>query len=141
MQSKEYHREYYLKNKSRIDKRAVECTKARLTEDVAYRLHRYAKKRAREANIDCTISLKDVQDIMVDTCPILGILLTSTYGSGQTIRANSNYSLDRIDSSKGYHKDNIQILSYLANIMKNNASVQEQIAFARGILKFYGENS
>ena len=34
-------------------------------------------------------------------------------------------SLDRIDSSKGYVKDNIWVISHKANSIKNNATLTE----------------
>lgn len=44
------------------------------------------------------------------------------------------YSLDRIDSTKGYTPDNIQVISRLANQLKNCASEEELIRFAKGVL-------
>lgn len=44
-------------------------------------------------------------------------------------------SLDRIDSTKGYTKDNIQVISHKANRMKTNATAQELIIFAHTILE------
>lgn len=34
-------------------------------------------------------------------------------------------SLDRIDSSKGYVKGNVRVISARANMLKNNATVEE----------------
>jgi hypothetical protein len=37
----------------------------------------------------------------------------------------SSPSLDRIDSSKGYVKGNVRVISHRANLLKNNATVEE----------------
>ena len=70
----------------------------------------------------------EVNDILIpETCPYLGVAfspLDKQYG----------YSLDRIDSTKGYIKDNIRVISRQANIMKNNATEEQLIAFAKGVL-------
>ena len=34
-------------------------------------------------------------------------------------------TLDRIDSNKGYIKENIQVISFKANRLKNNATIDE----------------
>lgn len=51
-----------------------------------------------------------------------------------------SYSLDRIDSSKGYTKENIQVVTRLANKMKNDATKEELLLFAKGILNMYGDS-
>lgn len=59
-------------------------------------------------------------------CPILGIEL-EYFADG--IRENS-VSFDRIDSSKGYVKGNVQIISWRANRIKNNGTAEEHMKIA-----------
>jgi len=40
-------------------------------------------------------------------------------------RVNTNVSIDRIDSTKGYSKDNVQLVCMAANQMKNDLSMEE----------------
>lgn len=75
--------------------------------------------------MEFTISVEDI--VIPERCPYMGVVfipLDKKYG----------YSLDRIDSSKGYTPENIQVISRIANIMKNNATEQELISFAKGVL-------
>jgi hypothetical protein len=60
------------------------------------------------------------------TCPILGIPLRWNIGEAK----DDSYSFDRVDSSKGYSFDNIQILSLKANRAKNNLTETELKKFA-----------
>jgi hypothetical protein len=61
----------------------------------------------------------------------LGIELTNILGEGFQ---DLNPSIDRIDNTKPYQRDNIEIISVLANKMKHTASLDLLIAFARGVL-------
>jgi hypothetical protein len=45
-------------------------------------------------------------------------------------------SVDRIDSSKGYTKDNIQFVCFMANIAKNKFSCDELINFCNLVSEF-----
>ena len=65
-------------------------------------------------------------------CPILGIRLERNHKS----RAGSQNSpnLDRIDSSKGYIVGNIQIISGLANRMKQDANPEQMVKFAEWVI-------
>lgn len=95
-------------------------------------LWRSAKGRARKSNLEFTISTEDIS--IPSHCPLLGVELTHIFGMG---RVDTNISIDRIDNSKGYIKENIQIVSDLANRMKQNATREQLIAFAKRILQMY----
>jgi hypothetical protein len=53
----------------------------------------------------------------------------------------NTYSIDRIDSSKGYIKGNVQILSMKANNMKSSANVEELLIFSKNIILMNKEHS
>lgn len=143
MLKKEYDKQYYQKNKEKLKAYSFEYRKnnpekIKETSD-KYRessrelsLYASAKQRARKQKLDFSIT---VSDIVIPThCPYLGIELTNTLHNG---RIQTNSSLDRIDSSKGYTKENIQVISDLANKMKQNATEEQLILFAKGILKLH----
>ena len=46
-------------------------------------------------------------------------------------------SLDRIDSNKGYIKNNIQFVSVIANYAKNEMTNEEMIYFCKEVAKFW----
>jgi hypothetical protein len=55
------------------------------------------------------------------TCPILNVPLKWHRGKAE----DDSISFDRIDSSLGYTRDNIQIISWKANRAKNNLTEEE----------------
>lgn len=61
-----------------------------------------------------------------DRCPMLGLVLNydGQERSGWT-REDNSPSIDRIDSSKGYEQDNIQVISWRANRIKNDSTPEE----------------
>lgn len=88
-----------------------------------------ARRRAKLKNLECTLTREDI--VVPKECPILGIPL---YKGDKSCYYNSP-TLDRIDNSKGYTKDNIQVISMKANSMKNAATFEELIKFADWINK------
>lgn len=85
-------------------------------------LLRGAKWRAKKKNLEFSIIPEDI--IIPTECPILGIPLKINQ-TGRPGFFNDSYSLDRINPSKGYTKDNIRVISNRANLLKSNASVEE----------------
>lgn len=78
-----------------------------------------ARDRAKEKNIPFDITVEDIT--IPVTCPVLGIQLQI----GEKVVCNNSPSLDRIKPELGYVKGNIQVLSYRANTLKSNATIEE----------------
>lgn len=103
---KKYQRQYYLN----IINNAEEWPRKAILE---------IRHRAKERNLEFNIEVSDI--IVPEICPVLNIPII--LGKG---RNNPNApSIDRIDNSKGYTKNNIRVISLRANHIKNNATVEE----------------
>ena len=78
-----------------------------------------AKQRAKKLNIEFTLTKDDI--VIPDTCPVFGFPLK------REERESWMYapSIDRIDNTKGYIKENIIIVSRRANILKKDATIEE----------------
>ena len=96
---------------------STDGSKMEIRNDVYSRTKHAAKKAGIPFNID-------VEDIVIpDRCPVLGITLVKHQG----IRgyAPDSPSIDKIVPALGYVKNNIRIISARANLLKNNATVNE----------------
>lgn len=109
-----------------------ETTKQWLGKHQEVRLFHSCKANARKRGISFELKIEDIQ--IPTTCVFLGIPITNIYGQG---RQQTNASIDRIDSTKGYTPDNIQVISDLANRMKQEATPEQLIKFANNILAMY----
>ncbi len=88
-----------------------------------------ARERASKKGMPFTLTLEDI--IIPNECPLLKIpLFRDPTKKGPC--ANSP-TIDRIDNSKGYTKDNIWIVSYKANAIKNNATLCELIKLTENL--------
>lgn len=95
-----------------------------------WKMHQRAKQRCKETGRDFLIEVTDI--VIPDVCPILGIEINANCGKSGAY-ANSP-SLDRIDNSKGYTKDNVWVISQKANAMKHCATNTELLKFANWIV-------
>jgi hypothetical protein len=78
-----------------------------------------ARSRAKRKGLPFTIALGDI--VIPTVCPVLGIPLsvhTGKRGAGDT-----SPSLDAIVPTLGYVAGNVQVISKLANAMKNKATM------------------
>jgi len=91
-----------------------------------WKMYQRAKQRASKTGREFSLKLEDI--VIPDVCPVLGIEINMNSGKSGAYR--NSPSLDRIDNNKGYTKDNIQVISQLANAMKCHASVEELQKFA-----------
>jgi len=107
---KEYGKEYRKKNFENLEHR-LQC------------LLNASRARAKAKDREHTLTKQDLLDLFPkdNKCPVFGFALE---WNGEGFRETSP-SIDRIDSSKGYTKENIQIISWKANRIKGYASVED----------------
>lgn len=82
-----------------------------------YKMYHNTRTRAKAKGWDHNLDIEFISDLLNNSivCPIFG-----------TVYSNSNLkSIDRIDSAKGYTKDNVHIISRRANTIKNDATLEE----------------
>jgi hypothetical protein len=87
------------------------------------------KSRARKFGIKFNLTLEDI--VIPKVCPVFG----TPFRKGDKLRSTS---VDRKNNRKGYVKGNVQIISGLANVMKNKATPAELLRFAEWINRCYG---
>jgi hypothetical protein len=103
----------------------VKCT------DPAVKMFQRAKSRAKLKKLEFTLEKKDI--IIPKYCPILGIeLICKTGVSGGQ---KNSPALDKINPLKGYIKNNVRVISHLANMMKSHANNNEMLQFANWVNK------
>lgn len=90
-----------------------------------------ARMRAKNKGLEFNITKEDLLPLPTH-CPVLGFELK--FGTGP--RLPNSGSIDRIDNTKGYVKGNIRVISWRANTLKNDASLEELEA----IVKYIKEN-
>lgn len=133
-------KEYYEKNKEKVlaTNRKWKENNLEFSKKIAREYYHNDKKlhpekylwkqcyaRALKRGLDFDLTIEDI--VIPNACPIMGVPF---------IMNDKKYtpSVDRIDSAKGYTKDNIQIICTLANSMKWNSTKEELLSFCHGVL-------
>lgn len=109
---------YFEKELNRNKKRVLQSEEA-----FKKMMLRSAKERAKAKGIPFDITIDDFS--IPDKCPLLGIELKSSTGKKSSGATGNSPSLDRIRPELGYVKGNVWVISYRANMIKNNASLEE----------------
>ena|SRR5258708_17280920 len=91
-------------------------------------------KHKHEIDIDVKY-LKIIWEKQDGICPYTGIkmILPETTNQSLLVKSLKRASLDRIDSSKGYLKDNVEFVCQFVNNAKNNFTKKETLEFLREI--------
>lgn len=80
---------------------------------------RNAKKRSKDLGLDFDLVRDEI--IVPASCPLLGIPLI--FGKGKL--TDNSPSIDRINPSGSYTKDNTWVVSFRANSIKRNSTIEE----------------
>ena len=90
-----------------------------ITYTFRYKALTSTKSRASRKGIEFNIKVTDL--LWPSFCPVLGLEL-NYYKAGPVA---NRPSIDRIDPTKGYIKDNCRVISFRANLLKSNATIEE----------------
>jgi hypothetical protein len=90
-----------------------------LAETKGYYMWTAAKRRAKAEGLTFSLAPQDVSVPRV--CPVLGIELQT----GNHTATHNSPSLDRLIPSLGYVKGNVNVISYKANTIKSDATLEE----------------
>jgi len=118
---KQYKRSYYVKNRIRLRKQMNDYWQGGWEQYLSDRFHgtqKTAKKRfdGGTRNLDFTISREFLFELAKKQdykCAITGVPMVHSWGDVKSA------SIDRIDSSKGYIPENVQLVCKCINLMKN----------------------
>lgn len=92
-------------------------------------LYNSLKSSAKKRGIPFTLTIPELNNLtFYITCPVLGIPIKFNRK-----QQDDSISIDRIDSDRGYEIDNIVVISWKANRLKSNASLEEM----RKISEYY----
>lgn len=116
----------YVKHRNNKDRERVHSN------EISYKksMLRSAKQRAINKNLDFNIDISDI--VFPEKCPLLNIPM-----SIDSDNKDFSYSLDRIDSSKGYIKGNVWVISFKANRIKADATLEELELIAKNLKTYW----
>ena len=95
-------------------------------------LRRLTRTNHRRSQLTTELLIKIYAD-QKGRCAISGVEMTTVANGG---RINTNVSIDRIDSSRGYEPDNVQLVCRIVNLMKHNLSTAALVDWCRKITEF-----
>lgn len=127
-------RQWWKANRSQRtrDANRAATNRSRRMADPCLQKLRTAKYRAKVDGIEFSLLPSDV--VIPETCPALGIKIQSGMGHGRSMRQKDMApSIDRIDNTLGYVSGNVIVVSYRANRLKSDATIDE----LRRIVEFY----
>lgn len=126
----DYCKNYYLNNRQQEIDRAKRIQNKDRKKTNAYKkelnrknplsiILQHAKARAKKKDIPFDLTIGDI--VVPECCPVLGLRLAVNKGHAK----EDSMTIDRIVPELGYVKGNVAIISFKANTIKNNASIEE----------------
>lgn len=95
---------------------------------------RIAKTRAKKSGTSFDIDKEFILDLLIaqeHRCAVTGLPFTRT---GDHV--DYDLSIDRLDSDRGYEKDNVVLVCNRANVMKNNMSLPMFVWWCKAVANY-----
>jgi hypothetical protein len=118
----DYYRKYDMDRYNDNRENVLNRRKISRTTHPCRQMWKNAKNRAKKKGLDFNLEESDI--VIPSVCPVLGIpLLPNINKEGHGV--DTSPSLDRIDNAKGYVKGNVRVISWRANNLKGNGTLEE----------------
>jgi len=91
----------------------------RLDNPVRYMIN-HLRGQAKVKGVHFDLDESDLLAVWVDTCPVFGMKLQFNRN-----RADDSISVDRRDNTKGYIRGNVMVMSWKANRLKSDATIED----------------
>lgn len=88
-----------------------------------------ARDRANKKNLPFNLSIDDI--LIPKFCPYFGVSLFV----GKKSDKSQSPSIDRLIPELGYIKGNIEVISYRANVIKNDGTAEEHLKISQRMIK------
>jgi len=109
----------------------AETKRAWYAADPRRRMLQHIRARARQTNLPFSLTLDDI--VIPEFCPVLGLKLTKNDRRGAR---ETSPSVDRHRPALGYVPSNVTVISWRANRLRNDATLEELekiVAYVRGL--------
>jgi hypothetical protein len=97
----------------------------------------HARRRSRKKNLEYNLNLDFAKALLKKqqgVCSVSGQPLT-LLADGKKGQKLSNLSLDRIDNSRGYTRDNVRFVCWVVNIMRHNQRDDQLLSWCYKIIE------
>lgn len=97
------------------------------------------KRAAARRSIEWYLTIADIDDLFDrqrGLCAMSGVELKFDHGQ-RNGSENGNASLDRIDNKRGYHKDNVQLVTKAVNMGKQGESYEDFVSMCMRVVEHH----
>lgn len=133
---REHLREWHKEDRQKNAERYAEQSRQRYLKQRPYSLVTMAKTRSKKRGYEFNLDEAWVESTWTGRCALTGV----EFSSPKKKTDNYSPSLDRIDPSKGYTKDNCRFIIWALNRFKCTSQDEEMIAIARLLISKVDSN-
>lgn len=94
-----------------------------------------AKRRARDAGVECTLSTQWVRERLVAGCAVSGLPFDLETGKGRWVKRPFTPSIDRIEAGGPYVESNCRLVCLIVNEAMNAWGLEPLLTLARSLTK------
>lgn len=118
-----HHSEFRKRKGGRVSTGCRDCVNKKYERDPVKGHYNALKCRAKKEGIPFNLTLEDLE--IPDVCPVLGIRLKDWGENNIGGYKDDSPSIDKFIPELGYVKGNVAIISFKANLMKRDATLEE----------------